>query len=171
MLATPAEAGPDSRPLGELGVYGGVTPGVVGDLRNGALQWTVGLHLAAGSAVRYHLDVGYARIDPLNGLDLQPLTLGFPIIIGRSRDFAFAIEPLINIVEMEAYFTDAASAFLFESGVGLQAVMNFGAGFLAISPINLQFRYAVVGAGAGAFVAGTGFGMNWPVRASAGVRF
>jgi hypothetical protein len=169
-LPTAAHA-EEPRSRGEFGLYFAIAPGVVGDLRNGPVQISPGLSLAAGSVVRYHLLVGFAHLDPLNGFDVQPLTFGFPIHVVGSRDLEFAIEPLLNLVELEAYFTGSAAAFLFESGAGLQAVFNFRVGFVSISPLNFQFRYAIVATGPGVLAAGTGFGMNMPIRITGGVRF
>lgn len=164
------------RPSGEIGLMFGLVPGAAGELRNPGLQITPGLALAVGGRVRYHLSFAYSHLTGVgpgvDGIDLRPLTLGFPVPIkSPDPEVGLAIEPLVDLVGMHAYFGNGAAAFLFSSGFGVQAVVSFKSGFLAIAPLNFQFQYAGVATGHGNTLSGGGFGLNMPVRLAGGLRF
>jgi hypothetical protein len=176
-------ADPDATPRslrcsGEIGVVFGVVPGVAGGFANPGLQLTPGLSLAVGERVRWHATFGYSRLTHisstssrgLNGIDLRPLTIGFPLHLDTGSSVGFAIEPLIDLVGMQTYFAPNGAAFIFASGVGVQGVLNFKSAYISIAPLNLQFQYAGATTGGNA-LSGAGFGLNMPVRFSAGARF
>lgn len=185
LISTPSRAQEprgdrELRSSGEFGAYFGIVPGVVGNARNPGLEVTPGLSLAVGRTVRYHLTFGYAHMflnvgngvtAGINGIDLRPATLGIPIHIQSWEDVGLAIEPLIDVFGMQGYFGGGAALFLFSSGFGAQAVVNFRQAYISFAPINLQFQYLLVGSAPGGSLAGTGFGLNMPVRLSGGLRF
>lgn len=103
-----------------------------------------------------------------NGIDLRPATIGIPFLISSSGGISFAIEPLIDIIGMQGYFGNGGGLFLFSSGVGVQAIMNFERAYVSIAPLNLQFQYLGVTTDGDA---GGGFGLNMPIRLSGGLRF
>lgn len=173
---------PENRPRlkssGEIGVLFGVVPGVVGGFANPALQITPGLSLAVGSSVRYHLTFAYSRLTDVpgtshqfNGFDVRPLTIGFPVHVMSGDGVGIAIEPLLDLIGMHAYFGKRGAAYLFSSGVGVQGVLNFKRVYVSFAPLNFQFQYAGVGAASGTTLSGGGFGLNMPIRLSAGMRF
>jgi hypothetical protein len=160
----------DKKSGGEIGLYLGITPGIVGDLQNPSVVISPGLTLTVGSAVRYHLTLGYSYLEGSHGIDIQPLTIGVPIHVTSTRDVGFAIEPTLSILGGELYFGESGPSFLFESGIGLQAIVNFESVYIAASPLNLQVRYLMIGdilPGAPTF----GVGLNLPFRLAAGLRF
>lgn len=172
----PPVARPDElRSSGEFGGYFTISPGLAGNARNPAVQISPGLSFAVGRTVRYHLSVGYSHMGfqggSLNGLDVRPAGIGIPIHLMSTPDFGFAIEPLIDIIGVQGYFGGGAAAFLFSSGVGVQAIMNFKHAYVSIAPLNLQFQYLGVAGGSGITVSGAGFGLNMPIRLSGGLRF
>jgi hypothetical protein len=169
--SAPALAADDLQPRSEFGVYFQATPGVAGPLMNPSVQLSPGLSFATGHFVRYHLLAGYSRLGDLNGIDIMPLMLGLYFEVARGSNVSFAIEPLLNVIETEGYFLPGGSLWVFESGVGVQGVLNIGNFFLAIAPLNLNFRYAVVGTSSSSLSAGTGFGLNMPIRGTLGFRF
>lgn len=163
---------------GEIGFFFGAVPGVLGDYANPSLQITPGVSVAAGDTVRYHITVAYSQLSAIRGtyhavrgIDLRPLTLGFPVHVATGDGVSFAIEPLLELVGMQAYFGNRGAAYLFSSGVGLQGVFNFKSAYISVAPLNLQLQYAAVGKGQGGSQGGTGFGLNTPLRLSFGVRF
>lgn len=174
-----SESGSQSlKPSGELGLFIGMVPGVAGEFANPSMQVTPGISFAAGGSIRYHLTFAYSHLSRfsgassgIDGFDLRPLTLGFPSLIASGEGVGFAIEPLLDLIGMQAYFGHGAAAYFFSSGVGLQGVLNFRTGYISLAPFNLQFQYAGVSTGNSASVSGTGFGLNMPVRLSAGLRF
>lgn len=163
------------RSRGEFGGYFTISPGLAGRARNPAVQISPGLSFAVGRTVRYHLSVGYSHMSfqggSLNGLDVRPAGIGIPIHLMSTPDFAFAIEPLIDIIGVQGYFGGGAAAFMFSSGVGVQAIMNFKHAYVSIAPLNLQFQYLGVAGGGGMTLSGADFGLNMPIRLSGGLRF
>ena len=60
-----------------------------------------------------------------------------------------------------------------ESGAGVQLLMDYGQLYVALSPANLRMRWLVIDtakAGSGDDVRGE-FGFAWPIRLDAGWRF
>lgn len=168
--ASPARAQDDDgyRSGGELGGYFLIAPGAAGTLRNTTLI-SPGFMLAAGSRVRYHLRIGFGHMSGSSGVSADLVTLGIPIHVYTHESFGIAVEPLINILGVDSYFTPAISVWP-HSGFGVQAVMNFRKAFVALSPLNFQFRFLTVSEATANPVA-TGFGLNMPIRVSGGMRF
>lgn len=155
---------------GEIGLYLGITPGIALPLQNPSVVISPGLAVTAGHGVRYHLRVGYSYLEGRHGIDIQPATIGVPIHVVSTRDIGFAIEPTLSIIGAELYFGGGGVSVLFESGIGVQGVLNFESAYIAVSPLNLQARYLMVGdvlPGAPTF----GIGLNLPFRFAGGLRF
>lgn len=179
VVVGPSEGKNSFKSSGELGAFLGFVPGVAGNAKNAGFQITPGLAFAIGRTVRYHLTFAYSHMIVsvngqsfgINGFDLRPLTLGIPIHVNSWEDVGLDIEPLIDLVGMHAYFGGGAAAYLFSSGLGVQAVVNFKHAFISIAPLNFQFQYAAVGTFGGNSAGGTGFGLNMPVRLGGGLRF
>jgi hypothetical protein len=174
LTAAAAAGAGELDPAGEIGAYFHVSPGAAGKLKNQPIQLSPGISFAVGRTVRYHLLVGYSYIDlgvgGVSGFEARPAILGIPLTLTSSESMAFAIEPLIDIIGVEGYFVDGSALFMFESGLGIQAVLNFKHAFVALGP-QFQFRFAGAGgAGANAF-GGTGLGFNIPIRLTGGLRF
>ncbi len=177
VVRDPDETPRNLRSSGEIGVMFGIVPGVAGDFANPGVQLTPGLSLALGHSVRWHLTFAYSRLAisgsssvAVNGFDLRPATIGFPIHLPVGKSIGFAIEPLVDLIGMQAYFGSGGAAYIFSSGVGVQAVLNFQSVYLSVAPLNLQFQYLATTSGSGS-ASGGGFGLNMPVRFSTGLRF
>jgi hypothetical protein len=180
LISNPSRAQDDGyaaklKSSGEFGAFFGVVPGVAGGFANPAVQITPGLSFAAGNTVRYHLTFAYSRMSvegrSANGIDVRPLTLGFPIHIASSASAGFAIEPLLDLIGVQAYFGPGGSVGIFSSGVGVQGVVNFKSAYISLAPLNFQFQYAAVGSANSGSASGGGFGFNMPIRISGGLRF
>lgn len=100
-----------------------------------------------------------------NGFALDAATLGVPIAITEGS-VGFAVEPVVQVLEWDLLFGDE-TMMMWQTGFGVQAVLNYGSFFAAARPFAAQFRYLVFRSGE----FDSGIGVNWPVRLDAGLRF
>jgi hypothetical protein len=168
--SSPSQAEDDFESDDEIGLSFAVTPGLSGALQNPSVLMSPGLAFTLGHTIRYHFNASYSYMSDHHGVDIQPITIGIPIHLMTTPDVVgFAIEPVVNIIGVELYFGGDGVSYLFETGVGLQGVLNFESVYFAISPLNLQLRFL---AGGGVLPeGGFGFGLNLPIRVAGGLRF
>lgn len=164
----------DFKADGELGLYTGIAPGLFGGWRNPPPgQLSMGIALAAGHTLRYHVSIGYSLLNGYHGLDFQGSTLGYPIQVVSTSGFGLALEPLVKILGIEIYFRERGKEYYLETAVGVQAILMFKKTFMTISPLNWQYRFVatelkprVLDNRQRSFV-----GINLPVRLTIGMRF
>lgn len=143
-------------------------PGIAGQFSNktaGATPVSSGMTLTLGRKVQYNLSLGFMHFGQANGVDLDAATLTIPIPVydGAVR---LCVEPIIQLVEWNLL---ASSTWLmtWQSGVGVQFTVGKGKFFGVFSPFNAQIRYLAMDTQ----TIKAAFGLNWPVKLGAGLRF
>ncbi|MBI4700535.1 MAG: hypothetical protein HY744_05110 [Deltaproteobacteria bacterium] len=153
--------------------------GVAGPLRNPEPAHVLGVELAVGERIRFHLAFGYEHLNDNNGLHLDPAGVGFPLRVADTPDVRVEVEPVLTPLAIEwVYRTNAGRfeemhALLLSSAVCLQAVFGFGHGFVAFTPVGLEMRFFEHeghGSDSEAVTAG-GAGLNWRLGLAGGGRF
>lgn len=148
-------------------------PGVAGPFSNtaaGATPIATGAVLAVGKSVQYQLGFGYIHWGTANGFDLDVATLGFPIQIYDGAVRVAAV-PTLQLLDWDFLINGGSSAgswlMAWHAGAGTQFTVERGAFFGMVSPFNAQVRYLMMSTSA----IEPKFGLNWPVRFGAGLRF
>jgi hypothetical protein len=159
-----------------LGIYYMITPPLAGNLRSMEAGHSVGIESSSRlfGELRYRATFGYAAAPGLgtviHGMRADLLTLGYTFTAAHSSAVRFGIEPLLNLINMETYFPNAGSFFIFSSGWSIAAILGFGDGhgYLSIEPIGMDFRWLAAGSG---LKTTADVGVQWRGRVSVGVAF
>jgi hypothetical protein len=159
----PQSAKPQRRPL-RLGLVNRYVLGVSGALQNPQASFVEGLEIAlrAGNVVRFHLGLGFERLNGFNGLVLDPLALGFaiPLLTDPVR-----LEIEIAAVPIESEFLFGSTyAITIAGGAWIAATLVIAPVVISVQP-GLMLRY-FSGDDAGPRV---GPGLNFPLAFIAGL--
>lgn len=161
-----------------LGIYYMITPGVGGraGLVNNDPGHSVGLENTSRlfAELRYRATFGYAALPgggtTIHGFRADMLSLAYVFTAAKSSAVRFGIEPILNLINLETYFPNSGSMFLFSSGWSVAAILGFGSGhgYINIEPIGMDIRWLVAGAG---ITTTADVGVQWRGRVSVGIAF
>lgn len=151
-----------------LGLSNSFWVGFSGEISNPIPAYAVALDLGfpTGRRMRYHVEIGYQNLNGHDGLRFSPLTLGIAIPLPElARKVQVEIEILVDVVRAEVLFDDKYVVSL-SSGLRAQLVATYGVGFVALSPLGFELRYAYGIEDTGIRI---GAGANWPFHLTLGV--
>jgi len=165
-----------------LGIYYLLTPPLGGTLKSVETGHSVGIETTSRlfGQLRYRATFGYAMMPnaqissgqpaAVHGMRADMLSLGYTFTAAHSSSVRFGIEPVLNLINLETYFPDRGSFFVFSSGWSIAAILGFGDGhgYLSIEPIGMDFRWLIAGSG---IPTTADVGVQWRGRVSVGVAF
>lgn len=112
----------------------------------------VGVEVAAGREVRYHLAILYGNLRGLSTFRVEPLAFGIPIELHDGRDVELDLEPVLSVLNAGFIVTGPNAQIVFSSGVRMQLNISVDRFYAAIVPIGFDLRYYGTRAGAGGAV-------------------
>jgi len=159
-----------------IGIYYMITPPVAGNLKNIEAGHSVGLENTSRlfAELRYRATFGYTAYvgggSTVHGFRADMLSLSYTFTVAKGDAIRFGIEPVLNLINLETYFPNSGSVFLFSSGFSVGAIIGFadGHGYFSVEPIGMDFRWLQAGNG---IQTTADVGANWRGRVSVGIAF
>ncbi len=131
----------------------------------------VGLELASGDFVRYHLEALYGNVSGIDFLKLEPLSWGIPIRLARRGKTLIDLEPVISFANFEVGFLPGGDVLVtLSSAVRFQINIALGAFYLGLVPAGFEVRYVGVET-IGEVEGNTAFAIDFRPQVLVGVNF